>query len=150
MKADILRRAEAISSDEEEEEYEPDPLTSKGKGQKPSLGMDIGPDEDDEIVVPLRIAGDGEDSGDEDDDDDDDGEDGKEEEAQTPETIVELAYLRDSKLFDRDAATRRSKTRADLKAQTGMLPYDLSLTISCFFTNTIHQVGATNNSKDGG
>jgi activating signal cointegrator complex subunit 2 len=117
MKADILRRAEAISSDEEEEIYEPDPLTSKGKGKKPSLGMDIGPDEDDEILVPLRIAGDGEDSGDE--DDEDDGE--EEEEAQTPETIVELAYLRDPKLLDRDAATRRSKARADLKAQTGTL-----------------------------
>jgi hypothetical protein len=48
--------------------------------------MDIGPNED-EILVPLRIAGDGEDSGDEDDEDDD----GEEEEAQTPETIVELA-----------------------------------------------------------
>jgi len=116
MKADILRRAEAISSDEEEE-YEPDSLTSKGKGKKPSLGMDIGPDEDDEILVPLRIAGDGEDSGDEDDDDDNE----EEEEAQPPETIVELAYLRDPKLLDRDAATRRSKARADLKAQTGML-----------------------------
>jgi len=116
MKADILRRAEAISSDEEEEGYEPDSLTSKGKGKKPSLGMDIGPDEDDEILVPLRIAGDGEDSGDE-----DDGEEEQEEEAQTPETIVELAYLRDPKLLDRDAATRRSKARADLKAQTGML-----------------------------
>jgi len=117
MKADILRRAEAISSDEDEEGYEPDSLTSKGKGKKPSLGMDIGPDEDDEILVPLRIAGDGEDSGDEDNDDE---EDEEEEEAQTPETIVELAYLRDPKLLDRDAATRRSKARADLKAQTGM------------------------------
>ena len=116
MKADILRRAEALSSDEEEEEYEPDSLTSKGKGKKPSLGMDIGPDEDDEILVPLRIAGDGEDSSDEDNDEEE-----EEEEAQTPETIVELAYLRDPKLLDRDAATRRSKARADLKAQTGML-----------------------------
>ena len=117
MKADILRRAEALSSDEEEEGYEPDSLTSKGKGKKPSLGMDIGPDEDDEILVPLRIAGDGEDSSNEDDDEEEE----EEEEAQTPETIVELAYLRDPKLLDRDAATRRSKARADLKAQTGML-----------------------------
>ncbi|KIM46903.1 hypothetical protein M413DRAFT_63865 [Hebeloma cylindrosporum] len=109
MKADILRRAEALSSDEEEE-YEPDP---KGKGKKADLGIDIGPDEEDEILVPLGIAGDGEDSGDEDDDEE------EEEEAQTPETIVELAYLRDPKVFDRDATTRRSKARADLKAQTG-------------------------------
>jgi len=33
--------------------------------------------------------------------------------------IVELAYLRDPKVFERDAATRRSKARVDLKAQTG-------------------------------
>jgi activating signal cointegrator complex subunit 2 len=136
MKADILRRAEAISSDEEEEGYEPNPLTSKGKGKKPSLGMDIGPDEDDEILVPLRIAGDGEDSGDEDGHDDEEEEE-EEEGAQTPETIVELAYLRDPRLLDRDAATRRSKARADLKAQTGMLSIS-SLTLSRLLTNTIH------------
>jgi len=117
MKADILRRAEALSTDEEDEEYEP---KLKGKGKKSSPDMDVGPDEDDEILVPLHVAGDGEDSGDE---DDDEGE--EEEELQTPETIVELAYLRDPKLFDRDAATRRSKARADLKAQTGKLRYIL-------------------------
>jgi len=38
---------------------------------------------------------------------------------QSLETILELAYIRDPKLFDRDAQTRRSKTRSDLKAQTG-------------------------------
>ncbi len=37
-----------------------------------------------------------------------------------PETMCELAYLRDPKLFDRDAATRRTKARADLKEKTGM------------------------------
>lgn len=37
----------------------------------------------------------------------------------SPETTLELAYIRDPKLFDRDASTRRSKARADLKAQTG-------------------------------
>ena len=37
----------------------------------------------------------------------------------TAETICELAYIRAPKLFDRDAETRRSKARADLKAQTG-------------------------------
>jgi activating signal cointegrator complex subunit 2 len=109
MKADILRRAEAISSNEGEGEPEPDLLTSKGKGKKPSLGMDIGPDEDDEIPVPLASP---------------EMED-EEEEPQTPEAIVELAYLRDPKLLDRDVATRRSKARADLKAQTGMLQHNL-------------------------
>lgn len=38
------------------------------------------------------------------------------EEDQTPETIFELAYLRDPKLFDRDGATRH-KARADLKPE---------------------------------
>ena len=36
-----------------------------------------------------------------------------------PETILELAYIRDPKLFDRDAQTRRSRGRQDLKSQTG-------------------------------
>lgn len=36
-----------------------------------------------------------------------------------PDTILELAYIQDPKLFDRDGQTRRSKARADLKAQTG-------------------------------
>ena len=103
--------------------------------------MDIGPDEDDEIPVPLRIAGDGEDSGDEDDDEEE-----EEEEAQTPETIVELAYLRDPKLLDRDAAMRRSKAWADLKAQTGMFQYDLWFDV---LLTLFHQVGGMNNSKDG-
>ena len=34
--------------------------------------------------------------------------------------MLEQAYIRDPKLFDRDGQTRRSKARADLKAQTGM------------------------------
>ena len=33
--------------------------------------------------------------------------------------MLELAYIQDPKLFDRDGQTRRSKARADLKAQTG-------------------------------
>lgn len=37
----------------------------------------------------------------------------------TPETILEMAYIDNPKLFDRDAATRRLKARADLKAKTG-------------------------------
>lgn len=36
-----------------------------------------------------------------------------------PETILELAYIRDPKLFDRDGQTRRGKARAELKTQTG-------------------------------
>jgi hypothetical protein len=37
----------------------------------------------------------------------------------TPEKVLELAYIRDPKLFDRDAQTRRSKGRDELKRQTG-------------------------------
>jgi hypothetical protein len=39
----------------------------------------------------------------------------------TPETILELAYIADPKVFDRDAQTKRSKARVDLRAQTGNL-----------------------------
>ncbi|KDR80056.1 hypothetical protein GALMADRAFT_242276 [Galerina marginata CBS 339.88] len=126
MKAEILRRAEVMSDEEDEadEETAPSgPSAKKGKGKQiegvgSSASADLGPDDDDDIVS-VRMAGDGEDS---DDDDDDDGENESEEEVQevqTPETIVELAYLRDPKVFERDAATRRSKARADLKTQTG-------------------------------
>ncbi|KAG8691902.1 hypothetical protein FRC11_005695 [Ceratobasidium sp. 423] len=37
-----------------------------------------------------------------------------------PETALELAWLEDDQVFERDAETRRSKGRADLKAKTGM------------------------------
>ena len=37
----------------------------------------------------------------------------------TPETILELAYIADPKVFDRDVQTKRSKARVDLRAQTG-------------------------------
>lgn len=37
----------------------------------------------------------------------------------TPETILELAYIQNPKVFDRDAETRRSKARATLRARTG-------------------------------
>ncbi|OBZ67810.1 hypothetical protein A0H81_12349 [Grifola frondosa] len=110
MKADILRRAEEIS-DEEDEEDVAAVGTGKGKGQEITFEEEL-----DEDVVKVR---DGEES--EDGQDDMEGEDGDiEEPAKTqPETILELAYLRDPKLFDRDGQTRRSKARADLKAQTG-------------------------------
>jgi len=142
MKADILRRAEALSTDEEDEEYDEPKLKGKGKISFPP-DMDVGPDEDDEIPVPLRVAGDGEDSGDENDDDD---EEAEEEGPQPPETIVELAYLRDPKLFDRDAATRRSKARADLRAQTGKLRYHL---LTLFTKKPSHQAGGMNKLRDG-
>lgn len=125
MKADILRRAEAVSDDEEEVDNAdifggggPAATGGKGKGKAgrgATRSADLGPDEDEDEAVALRVAGDGEDSG----GDEEEEEEAEREEVQTPETVLELAYLRDPKLFDRDGTTRRSKARADLKAQTG-------------------------------
>ncbi|KAJ7204754.1 hypothetical protein GGX14DRAFT_522958 [Mycena pura] len=109
MKADILRRAEEIP-DEEEEEEEGKRDNGKGKGKY----VENDDSDSDGAKSHVKVAGDGEESGGEDSDTGDD----HHEEALTPETICELAYMRDPKLFDRDAQTRRSKTRADLKAQT--------------------------------
>jgi hypothetical protein len=65
----------------------------------------------------VHIAGDGEESSVDEDEDDGEREKGPE---MTPEMIVELAYTENPKVFERDAATRRSKERAALRAQTGM------------------------------
>jgi activating signal cointegrator complex subunit 2 len=98
MKADILRRVEELSDDEDDE---------GGDG-------DVVFVDDLEGSGAVRISGDGEES-----DENEDGEGQGEEEKVTLETILELAYIRDPKLFDRDAQTRRSRGRADLKVQTG-------------------------------
>ncbi|KAI5122117.1 hypothetical protein M0805_002239 [Coniferiporia weirii] len=94
MKADILRRAAELSESDEEDVAFDDDLDGALDGQ-------------------VKVAGDGEES------DEDRSDEAEPEEAQTPETICELAYIKDPKIFDRDANTRRSKARADLKAQTG-------------------------------
>ncbi|KAJ7266903.1 hypothetical protein B0H12DRAFT_1010510 [Mycena haematopus] len=108
MKADILRRAEEISDDEEDEGEIEGKSGAKGKAKEPVDDGDLDLD-----GAHVKVAGDGEESGGEDGDGEED------EEALGPETICELAYIRDPKLFDRDAQTRRGKPRADLKAQTG-------------------------------
>lgn len=123
MKADILRRAEAASYEDDEEE------DKEG-------GRDVAYDDDLDENSGIKVR-DGEAS-----DDDTDGEDGGAEDqpvcispsvimseclhrryiqaAPTAvETILELAYIADPKVFDRDAQTRRSKERTDLKARTG-------------------------------
>ncbi|THH11909.1 hypothetical protein EW145_g362 [Phellinidium pouzarii] len=94
MKADILRRVEYLSESDEENSVFDDDIDGALDGR-------------------VQVAGDGEDS---DKDEDDNAE---VEEAPTPETICELSYISDPKVFDRDANTRRSKARADLKARTG-------------------------------
>ncbi|KAJ7576937.1 hypothetical protein C8J56DRAFT_971987 [Mycena floridula] len=91
MKADLLRRAEEIFDADDDED---------------GLADD---DTDTESVI--IIMGDGEDSG-------EDELTAAEPPPPSAETILELAYIRDPKLFDRDANTRRSKQRADLKEQT--------------------------------
>ena len=101
MKADILRRAEAMSDSEEEEE----------EGRVVAFEEEL---DDVPTGVQVKVAGDGEESG------ESDGE-GETEEKEPPETVLELAYLRDVKLFERDAQTRRSKGRADLRSHTGAL-----------------------------
>lgn len=89
MKADILRRVEELSGEDEESD-------------------DEGYDEDD--VVKVKLGGDGEES---------DGEAEEKPETRDVETILELAYIANPKQFDRDAQTRRSQARARLRAQTG-------------------------------
>lgn len=90
MKADILRRVEEVSDEDE--------------------GSDGG-DYDEGDVVKVKLGGDGEES---------DGESGERpDSARDVDTILELAYIADPRQFDRDAQTRRSQTRAKLKAQTG-------------------------------
>ena len=95
MKQDILRRVAELSESDEEV----------------STDDDAAPDSDNDGEV--KVVADGEGSGDE-----DEGE-GTTSQRQKPEIICELAYIKDPKAFDRDAQTRRSKGRADLKAQTG-------------------------------
>ena len=99
MKADILRRAEAISDSDEEEE--------EGRAVAFEEELDDAP-----AGAQVKVTGDGEESG------ESDGE-GDAEEKQPPETVLELAFLRDVKLFERDAQTRRSQGRIDLRSQTG-------------------------------
>jgi hypothetical protein len=114
MKTDILRRVEA-PSDSEEEEVNIFGVASghhaKGKGKVREVAFD----DDLEDVSRVRVAGDGEEST-----EDESEEDERDEEHETnPQTIVELAYIANPKMFERDAATRRGKERAALRAQTG-------------------------------
>ncbi|KAF8803682.1 hypothetical protein BYT27DRAFT_7144097 [Phlegmacium glaucopus] len=113
MKADILRRAEAISDDDEDEKsdsYIQGPSSvNKGKSKL----IEIPDDDDAGLTDNVRVVGDGEES------DVDSDEEDEEEQVKSPEVILELAYLRDPKVFERDAVTRRSKARTDLRTQTG-------------------------------
>ncbi|KAG1862815.1 hypothetical protein DFJ58DRAFT_715226 [Suillus subalutaceus] len=100
MKADILRRAEAMANAEEDEDG--------GKAAEVDHDIDFG----DEV----KVIGDGEASNEDENDGD---EDVVPPMKVIPETVLELAYIRDPELFARDANTRRSKARTELKAETG-------------------------------
>ena len=109
MKANILRRAEEPSDSEEEVDifgFAGD--RAKGKGKVRVVAFD---DELDNISG-VHIAGDGEESS------ADEGEEGEDVEPNI-ESMLEVAYTTNPKVFERDAATRRSKERAVLRAQTG-------------------------------
>ncbi|KAF8635677.1 hypothetical protein AX15_000303 [Amanita polypyramis BW_CC] len=118
MKADILRRVQEMElEDADNEEFEIHgftPITSKGKEKAIEAVQN---DEDDlDDLRGVKVVGDGE-------SDHGSDEGSEEEEGEKPpsvDTILELAYIRDPKLFDRDAATRRSKGRVELKSQTGL------------------------------
>jgi activating signal cointegrator complex subunit 2 len=116
MKADILRRAEAIFEEENEEEDD-------AAGGMPGNNERVIFSPEDELeeveALNIKISGDGEESGGTDADDQEGEDEDEGEEQLTPETILELTWLRNAKLFDRDAVTRRSKDREQLKKATG-------------------------------
>jgi activating signal cointegrator complex subunit 2 len=111
MKTDILRRVEASSDSEDEEVNIFGGVAGKGRMREVAFDDEL------EDVGAVRVAGDGEESSVNEDEDED--ERGEEEPEMTPQMIVELAYVSNPKVFERDAATRRSKERAALRAQTG-------------------------------
>jgi len=91
MKADILRRVEELSDEDEE---------SDGEGY----------DEDD--LIKVKLGGDGEESGEE---------ANEKHGVRDVEAMLELAYIADPGQFNRDAQTRRSQARERLKTQTGRI-----------------------------
>jgi len=118
MKADILRRAQEMEIEDAEDEelaaeFSATVIPSSGKGKGKATEVIPGDEVELDDLRGVKIAGDGE------SDDESEGSADDEEKPPSLETILELAYMRDPKLFDRDAATRRSKSRAELKAQTG-------------------------------
>ena len=119
MKADILRRVQEMElEDADDEEFEIPTITSNSGKGKEKAAEAIQNDEDElDGLRRVKVVGDGES-----DHESEKGSEEEEEEKPPPvETILELAYIRDPKLFDRDAATRRSKARAELRTQTGKL-----------------------------
>ncbi|CAE7075941.1 unnamed protein product, partial [Rhizoctonia solani] len=99
QKAEILRRAAEVSDAE-----------SEWKSDDEKRPAAVAFFDDDDEYGGGGVVNDGEATSESDD----------EGEADGPETALELAWIADSQVFDRDAETRRSKARADLKAKTRM------------------------------
>jgi activating signal cointegrator complex subunit 2 len=163
MKADILRRAEAMVDDEDESEVEiggGSVVKEKAKdvivfAHEDELGLDV--------LTGVKVSGDGDESEQEGGDDVlqlpettildvaniRDGQTREIVQRPSPETILELAYISDPKLFERDGQTRRGKPRADLRTQTGTFNECVLPEIAhraCLVT----QAGPMNRLKDGG
>lgn len=117
MKADILKRVEIMDMESDEEEEEVDPFSDGQPKPKPKI-VAFEDDDDVDEVARLPGAGDREDlEGSEGSDIED--VDKKPEGEVTPEMIIEQAYVADPSVFARDANTRRSKARAELKQRSG-------------------------------
>lgn len=113
-KADILRRVEALQLEDIEFELE-DEHGNAGGG-----GGDIAYEDD--VLAQVAVNGDGESTDDEEE---------AEPDKPSPETVMELAYLADPGVFARDAQTRRSKARVDLRAQSGQRHIILRVCFPC-------------------
>ena len=126
MKADILRRAEEIFPDEDVDGDHKDAAgrrAAKSK-ERSTLVFDDDDDDghdDDDTLGAVKVIGDGEASSGSEAEENGEDEDNVGPVQRRIEMMLELAYIRDPKLFERDAATRRGKARVDLRALTGML-----------------------------
>ncbi|KAJ2920359.1 hypothetical protein MD484_g190, partial [Candolleomyces efflorescens] len=130
MKADILRRVETMGlsdeddSDDDEDNIDPfAPLgTPASKGKSKPIVVAFEDDELDLEDTAVGIPG-AQGESDSDDNSEDDGDIAADADGASNmkkiTNILGLAYISDPAAFARDAATRRSKARADLKARTG-------------------------------
>ncbi|KAH6914453.1 hypothetical protein BKA70DRAFT_667353 [Coprinopsis sp. MPI-PUGE-AT-0042] len=117
MKADILKRVEIMDMESDEEEEEVDPFSDGQPKPKPKI---VAFEDDDDVDEVARLPG----AGDQADIEGSEGSDvedvdKKAEGELTPEMIVEQAYVADPSVFARDATTRKSKARTELKQKTG-------------------------------
>ncbi|KAF8889670.1 hypothetical protein BD779DRAFT_1520396 [Infundibulicybe gibba] len=113
VKATILRRAEEmVYEDTTSEEETEDEVDGQEKGRARARVLAY---EDEETGDGVKVLGDGssESAG------EDDGDDEDSTEKPSLETTLELAYIRDPTLFQRDGVTRRSAGRAELRRVTG-------------------------------